>query len=144
MNIKNKFPLRAGRWASSSQASHARSGAKTSSKSNSTPIRVNGKVIGEVRGAVFVKTVRRQKHFFQKHNGYSFSVDSLIQAKQAGACFIEIRETDTGDIFNVSMEVLHQKGIRLPDEGYGRQICLPIEHWTKSHKSTWNQLSFGW
>jgi hypothetical protein len=129
-------------WASTSQDYRSRVNGKSIVSPNSTPIYCNGRVIGEVTEDIFRKTVTRNKHLFRKYDGYAFDIDTLRQAEHAGAKFVEIRERDTCNTFKVAIETIYQYGISLPDNGFGKQICLPLKYWRCDGKSSDGQLSF--
>jgi hypothetical protein len=137
-----KNPPSSQRWVSSGQNHRTRVNGKSIVSPNSTPIYCNGKVIGEVTGEIFHKTVTRQKHLFRKFNGYAFNIGTLQQAEQAGAKFVEIRERDTCNTFKVSIETIYKLGISPPVNDYGPQLCLALRYWRCDGKSSNGQLSF--
>jgi len=140
MNNNNR-PSPGPRWATE-QLSHPQTGITSSSKSNSTPIRVNGKVVGQVRGNVFYKVVVRRKHLYRNMDGYAFDVQSLEDAEKAGAKFVQLTEKDTHDKYRVPIASIYSNGKTL-DYGFGKQICCSLNYWTRITKSSAVQLPLG-
>ena len=98
-------------------------------KRDSTIIRVNHKIVGEVRGNKFVKRVKGSRHQLHSPRAWAVDVHSLGDAERLGAREVEIEDTETGAIYIASIERIRSKGFRF-DRGHGQQICLPLQFWS--------------
>ncbi len=88
-----------------------------------------GRVVGEVRGGVFCKTVRGSAHMLRKPPAWALDLGSLLQAEKLGAKSVELRDTDTGNRYRATIEQVRRYGFVF-DRGWGRQIGLPLDRWT--------------
>jgi len=98
-------------------------------KRDSTIIRANHKIVGEVRGNKFVKRVKGSKHMLREPRGWALDSESLVAAERLGAREVEIEDTESGAIYTASFERIRSKGLHL-DRGHGSQICLPLQFWS--------------
>lgn len=114
MNI-NREPQRAG-WGQTKTR-------KPNVCSNSTPIFVNNKRVGFVRGQTFYKTLSSSKHFLRIPPAIAFDVASLKSAWRAGARVIEIVDRDTNQIYRAAIRKIRRDGFCL-NRGYGQQLAL--------------------
>lgn len=96
----------------------------------SVKIYAAGRVVGIVDGEVFYKTVSASKHFLHTPRAIALDTQSLVDARDAGAFFVEIHDRESGEVYNATIEAIWKRGFTL-DRGYGRQIALPIELWQK-------------
>ena len=97
--------------------------------SNSTIVRANYKIFGQVVGNRFVKRVRASKHMLREPRGWALDSESLVAAERLGAREVEIEDTESGAIYTASFERIRNKGFRF-DRGHGQQICLPLQFWS--------------
>lgn len=104
-------------------------GEVASSMGSVTPIRVGVKVVGEVRGGAFVKTVKSSKHMLRKPLGWALDLDSLQAVKDLGARYVELHDADTRRVYSAPIATIEAKGITF-DRGWGRQVALGLEYWT--------------
>ena len=95
------------------------------------PIRVGKYIVGYVRGDTFYKTVSGSKHFKRTPAGIANDVSVINDALRAGATWAEITDRETGTVYRASIELINDKGIRFND-GFGNQINLLFQYWTKS------------
>ncbi|MBN2099871.1 MAG: hypothetical protein JW753_09795 [Dehalococcoidia bacterium] len=109
-------------------------------KRDSTTIRVNGKIVGEVRGNKFVKRLRASKHMLREPKGWAVDVQSLDDAEWLGARDVEIEDTETGAVYTASIERIRSKGFVI-NRGFGRQICLCLQSWSVRHPGEPQQLT---
>ena len=94
----------------------------------STPIYAHGKVVGHVEAGAFVKRVRASVHMLRRPMAWALDVQSLKDAQDAGARFVEIRDQDTGCTYRASIVRILEKGFVF-ERGHGRQIGLALQHW---------------
>lgn len=90
--------------------------------------REDGKVVGQVQGDTFFKSVIEKKHMLRKPPGWANDETALRQAQQAGAFFIEIHATDTDRVYRTAINKIWQFG-KFFNRGYGNQLVLYIKHW---------------
>lgn len=91
---------------------------------------VNHKVIGEVIGDKFTKKIKGSKHFLRVPPAISFDLRSLYDAYKAGAKTVAVLDVETGDTYFASMLDVYAEG-HVIDRGYGKQIYLDLDKWTK-------------
>jgi len=112
--------------------------ALTDVHSNYTPIFVGTRVVGAVKGDTFFKSMRKN-HFLQKPPAIAFDIDSLNQAEQAGAIYIEVINRDSGTIYRTTIEHIYEHGKRF-NRGHGDQVFLVLDGWIKRKKNGGSQL----
>jgi len=101
---------------------------------NQIPIhRADGKRVGKVKGQIFYKSVKSSRHLLRHPVAWAVDISSLEEAKQAGATMVQIRETETGAIFQSSISDIESKGFTF-DRGCGSQIGLRLEDWVEVQK----------
>ncbi len=98
------------------------------SKRHSTSIYAGGKVVGHVENDSFVKKVRASKHMLRSPRGWALDVQSLKDAEEIGAKFVELHDSDSGKTYRASIERIWEKGISI-DRGYGKQQVTLIGEW---------------
>ena len=104
--------------------------AGTAFQSHYTPIYAQGRVIGKVERNTFYKSIRKN-HYLRKPPAIAFDVDSLEQAEQAGAIWVEVRDRGEGTVYRAVLRYILEKGV-IFNRGYGEQIYLVLEGWVKS------------
>lgn len=79
--------------------------------------------LGKVKGDTFFCMRIRDKHLFRKNESYGFNINII---EQLGVDFIELYE-DSG-VFKFPVDVLRQFGdyLHFKDEGFERQLFLPL------------------
>jgi len=130
--MKNKENPHPARWGRTKTA-------LTDVQINSTPIYVRSKVVGIVQGNTFLKSIRKN-HFLQKPPAIAFDIDSLNQAKQAGAVNVQVTDRNTGTIYRATIQHILENG-REFNRGHGDQIFLVLDGWVKSKPGGGLQLS---
>jgi hypothetical protein len=103
-------------------------------------IRAGRHVIGEVRGTTFIKKIRASQHFLKTPPAIAFDLDSLAQAERAGAVEVQVIDKETGTIYRTTIAHILRAGFEL-DRGFGKQIALPLEGWSRQRKGELVQLS---
>lgn len=98
------------------------------SRPHFTPIRVQGRVVGQVEGRTFRKTVRGSKHRLRRPPAWALDVASLDEAEALGARFVEIHDVESDLLYRASIADIRQWGFVL-DRGHGLQIALRLEFW---------------
>lgn len=105
---------------------------------NSTPIyRADGRPVGHVEGGVYRRAMRSTVHQLKKPRAWAADVDTLDQARAAGAAWVEIFDRDTGATYRVELVEFYRRGLRV-DRGHGPQLALPLACWevTGGRRST--------
>jgi hypothetical protein len=96
--------------------------------SGSTPIRASGHVVGKVEGNTFYKAVDGSRHFLRVPPAICFNVQSLKEAEQANADYIEVTDRETGKAYRASIRLVWDSGFKV-NRGFGDQIALPFDKW---------------
>ena len=102
-----------------------------SRKYNNTKIRVGRRVVGEVRGEVFHKSVYGSKHFLRVPPSIANDVSVLQDAEQAGAVWVHIRDKENDQTYKATITHIREKGFPV-NRGWGKQIALPMNGWIKT------------
>jgi hypothetical protein len=108
-----------------------RLGKATSYPDYTTSVKVrlpDGRVVGEVRGDVFVKRVQGSKHMLQKPRAWAVDVAVLHEAEALGARAVEVVDTETNTTYRAPLERFWTRGIRV-NRGYGEQVALLLTDW---------------
>ncbi len=100
--------------------------------SQSTPIFVNGQVVGRVYGDVFRKSVRASVHFLRRPRAIAFDISTLHDALDAGAVRVEVLDKESGRVYVAEIETILRDGTRF-NRGYGGQIYLLLDRWRSPH-----------
>lgn len=98
---------------------------------NDTPknkVYAGGRVVGEVSGGVFKKTVSGSRHFLIRPRAIALDVDSIRQAKEYGAVGIEITDRETGTVYSCDMGNFARYSFDL-NRGFGAQKALTLDRW---------------
>lgn len=96
--------------------------------SKNTPIYVSGRIVGEVRGDTFHKSVRRN-HQLTTPAAWALDVASLRDAERAGAVRVELRDRERGLIWRATIATIRKLGQPI-DRGFGAQLALVLPYWT--------------
>ena len=96
-------------------------------------VRGRSKPVGKVVGDVFRKWVSSKRHFLRQPPAIAFDVSSLTDAKRFGATTVEVRDSDSMNIYRASIETVLRDGMRF-DRGYGKQIALALGRWSMRDK----------
>lgn len=104
------------------------------------PIFAGMQAVGAVCGDTFRKTITGSKHFLRRPAGIALDVGSLDAAEQAGALWVTVTDKESGVIYRASIAHIRQAGISI-NRGFGAQVALPFEGWTKSGRGLAEQLS---
>ena len=97
--------------------------------STGVPIRVGGKIVGEVRNGFFAKRVRASQHMLRIPKAWALDVQSVADAEAAGAMTVRITDIETKRSYEASITLLRSDKAFVFDRGFGRQLALPLEHW---------------
>lgn len=87
------------------------------------PMKVNGKNIGELKGGVLIKKGKQVKRF-KKYDGYAIP-EGLLQDETVKY----IRVIDEVGIYEASIGLFKNKGIRYHRKPYESQLVLPRKYW---------------
>lgn len=100
------------------------------------PIRSeDGKVIGEVVGDTFRKSVVGSKHFLQNPPAIACDVYSLQEAQKVGAYWLVVRDAESGKTYTVSIGKLLLYGFKV-ERGFGSQKALLMKEWITGGMAT--------
>ena len=98
-------------------------------------IRASGHVVGYVRGDTFYKTISGSVHFLQKPYGIANDVDTLNEAKHAGATRLQITDRETKSKYFATIALVFDKGVYF-NRGFGNQIVLPMQYFSVEYHTT--------
>jgi hypothetical protein len=59
---------------------------------------------------------------------WACDVDTLDQARAAGAAWVEIKDLDAGATYRAALVEFYRRGLKV-DRGHGLQLALPLECW---------------
>lgn len=93
-----------------------------------TKIYAGGRVVGDVSNGVFRKVVSASKHFLYSPRAIALDVDSIRQAKAAGAVGILVTDRETGREYSCDFGHFDRFSFEL-DRGHGRQRALVLDRW---------------
>jgi hypothetical protein len=96
-------------------------------KNNNTTIWAGRKVIGQVRGDTFYKTIKN-KHILKVPPAIANDINALEDAMRAGANNVCITNKDSGITYTTTMVQILNKGVKF-NRGFGEQIFLPLGEW---------------
>ena len=97
-------------------------------KDNSTPIFVNGRVVGRVEDGVFRKRLRASVHFLKRPPAIAFDVSTLFDAQNAGATRVEVTDVETGRVYVARIDDILRDGRRF-NRGFGDQVYYLLTRW---------------
>jgi hypothetical protein len=102
------------------------------SRTHSTtgPVYVQGRVVGQVRGDVFYKTVKRSIHLYRALPGWAVDVVNLDDVERRGARWVELFDKESGARYRATIAEIRRHGRLLNHKNYGRQLCLHLDGWT--------------
>ncbi len=100
---------------------------------------VDGKVIGEVKGDLFIKKVVGSFHFLFSPPAIANDLLALQTADRLGAKVCLVIDKQTKKRYYAPFSTIYAKGFKI-DRGHGLQIALPMHHW--SHEYPAEQPSF--
>lgn len=103
------------------------------------PILVGRTCIGYVKGQVFHKNVVASKHMLRKPPAWAFDVDTLDQAEEAGAKWVQLRDVEGGREYVVPIATIRARGF-LVTRGHGRQVALGLGHWQLQREGGLEQM----
>lgn len=104
------------------------------------PVYVGQKVIGYVQNGVFTKSVQASKHFLRRPRAIAFDVSTLHDAEQAGARRVEVKDTETGRVYQLPLSTVWAKGWRF-NRGFGEQWGVHLDHWFRPGEQVAEQPS---
>jgi hypothetical protein len=92
------------------------------------PIYSGVRIVGEVKGETFYKSIFGSKHILQKPRAICSDDAALQDARRFGAVVMEIRDRETGNIYSATIEEFTKHGFYI-ERRAGCQTCLPIPRW---------------
>lgn len=108
--------------------------------SKSTPVFAStGQVIGHVNGDRFELRRKGSKHQLRRPAAWAVDVAALEEAKAAGARWVLVTDTESGQRYLASVTALHNQGWRL-ERGFGPQIALTLDAWRDPDQAEQPQL----
>ncbi len=94
-----------------------------------TPIYLGQRIIGQVDGVTFRKTIAGSKHLLQRPKAICFDRSTLVDAQAAGATRAEILDRETGTIYTTTFETVETYSFPV-HRGYGDQVGVTLDHWS--------------
>jgi hypothetical protein len=94
-----------------------------------TPIYIGQRVIGNVRGDTFCKTVTGSKHFLRSPKAICFDRSTLRDAAAAGATCAAIFDRETGTTYTAALATIDAYSFPV-HRGHGDQVGVPLDHWS--------------
>lgn len=92
-------------------------------------------VVGDLTNGVFVKDVSRARHYLRIVSGYAIQCEVIDKYEIKT---IMINETDTGDVFEISIESFKSNS-KVWSHGHGKQYTISEKFLTKVIKGDkWN------
>lgn len=104
--------------------------------------RADGRVIGQVRNAVFCKAVCASRHFLHTPPAIAFDLESLVEAGQAGAEVVRVEDIETGRVYAATMGQVRRRGFII-DRGHGVQLAVPLSIWSVTGSDRGRALQLG-
>ncbi len=98
--------------------------------SKDTPIFAAGKVVGEVRGDTFHKSIRGSRHILRRPRSLALDLQSITDAELAGAVWAEIIDIESGKVYRAQLDTIRRYGTVF-NRGFGEQIYLCLPEWGK-------------
>lgn len=96
---------------------------------NPTPIYIGHRVIGQVVGDTFHKSIVGSKHLLQRPKAICFDRSTLRDAAEAGATRVEIYDRESGAIYTATLETIHAHSFAVR-RGFGDQIGVTLDYWS--------------
>jgi hypothetical protein len=130
MRTKTKTPV-AGRGFLEKALTIARSALDdtTPTARGQVPIRAAGRVVGQVCGGTFHKTIRGSVHLLRCPPAIALDTQSLTDAEAAGAVRVTVRDAETDTVYTASIARIRARGFGV-NRGHGEQLALPLHEWT--------------
>jgi hypothetical protein len=91
----------------------------------------NNRIIGQVKGNTFIKSVKKSKHLFKKLNAWGIDKAVLEQLLNDGVENIEIKETEEKKSYKAKLTEFNKYG-EVADFGHGVQVFLSLSHYNKN------------
>ncbi len=99
-------------------------------KRSGIPIyRGDGQTVGRVEGDTFYKTAHSTRHMLRLPPAWAADLDTLNQAKEAGAVRVQIKDLDTGKVYAADLADFYRYGQRVT-RGHGVQLALVLGRWS--------------
>lgn len=93
-----------------------------------TDIFAAGRIVGQVEGNTFKKTVDSKKHFLRFPPAIAFDLASLKQAEEAGARIVQVLDQREHMLYTATLNQIYQHGFEV-DRGHGQQFALNLPLW---------------
>ena len=93
-----------------------------------TKIYTNNRVVGEVIDDIFRKHLQ-PNHFLWRPPAIAFGLQSLIDAKKAGATKVEVVNTETGRVHRTTLDMIERNGFSVERGGFEPQRALALHKW---------------
>ena len=106
-------------------------------------VRAAGRVVGEMRGDLFVKRVCPAKHMLKIPRGWALDVGSLKDAEHLGARHVETHDVETDEVYTAPIALIRAQGFTV-DRGHALQIAPPLERWSCESPGPLSQLLPFW
>jgi hypothetical protein len=118
-----------------------KSNQKTSSvKTEGQPVYAGSRIVGQVYGDTFSKTITGSKHLLRTPPAIAFDVATIDQAVRLGAVKVRVYDRESENVYKCSIDHLKENGFTF-NRGFGEQIALVMDGWIKTRKGQPEQLS---
>ena len=98
-----------------------------------TKIYSNNTMVGAVVGTTFRKHLK-PNHFLWRPPAIAFGLQSLIDAKRAGATRVEVINTETGRVHRATLDLIERHGFNVERGGFEPQRALALHRWQVTTK----------
>ena len=95
-----------------------------------TKIYTGGHFVGTVSGGIFHKSIKASRHLLRQPPAICLSVESLQQAERAGACEIEVTDTETGRVYHSTTEHFRRYAWQIQRGNFEKQYAMSLERWS--------------
>lgn len=90
------------------------------------------RVVGIVSGRTYEKKLK-STGILHSPPAIALSVDELRQAERAGAEFLRVQATDTGETYAIDLDLFRHFGFQV-SRGYGEQLACELHHFGRSSR----------
>ena len=97
-------------------------------------IKINKKVVGNVKGKTFIKELDSSKDFLRTPPAITFDELALSKAEKLGANKIKVEDTLTGINYYSTINAVRSRGFAF-NRGLGSQLGLELSEWSKNEES---------
>jgi hypothetical protein len=90
---------------------------------------VDNRHVASIRGKTLCKTVKRSRHLLRSLNAWALDREHVEAAERSGCDRIEVKDTESGTVYQTSLRTLKERGISINFGNFGPQLALPLSLW---------------